>query len=133
MAADFNTVPPGPTGKTNTLAIVSVVCGGLGLPLGCCGVLGLPLALAALVCGGIALSQIGKTREQGRGLAITGLALGAVALVLAIAMIVFGAAVQLGQFDLQKFQNPQIQQQDEPGLDAGEREGEGQPPGDVAE
>ncbi|UTT61404.1 DUF4190 domain-containing protein [Microcella humidisoli] len=58
-----------PTGaKTNTLAIVSLV-------------LAFFISLGAVICGHIALSQIKKTGENGRGLAIAGLVLGYLGLV----------------------------------------------------
>lgn len=49
--------------KTNTLAIISLVTG-------------FCISLAAIITGHIALSQIKKTGEKGRGLAIAGLVLG---------------------------------------------------------
>ncbi len=61
-----------PTGqKTNTLAIVSLV-------------LAFFISLGAVICGHIALNQIKKTGENGRGLAIAGLVLGYLGLVVGI-------------------------------------------------
>ena len=54
--------------KTNTLAIVSLV-------------LAFFVSLGAVICGHIALSQIKRTGENGRGLAIAGLVLGYLGLV----------------------------------------------------
>lgn len=54
--------------KTNTLAIVSLV-------------LAFFISLGAVITGHIALSQIKKTGENGRGLAIAGLVLGYLGLV----------------------------------------------------
>lgn len=59
---------PGHRG-TNGLAIVSIVCGGLGFMTGLS-------AIAAIITGHMALSQIKRTGEDGRGLAIAGLAMG---------------------------------------------------------
>ena len=113
MSTDFGTVPPSAprSGKTNTLAIVAVVCVVIGIVMSfCCGLFGIPVDLAALVCGGIALSQINRTRENGRGMAIAGLALGGLGIVLSIVMMMLGAAIQgLPQF--QQFQQ-QIEQQE---------------------
>jgi hypothetical protein len=55
--------------KTNTLAIVSLVSSiiGLGIFIG---------LIAGVICGHIALGQIKKTGEQGRGMAIAGLIIG---------------------------------------------------------
>lgn len=63
----YASAPAGP--KTNTLAIVSLV-------------LAFFISLGAIICGHIALSQIKKTGENGRGLALAGLILGYVGLVL---------------------------------------------------
>lgn len=62
--------PPAPpaAAKTNTLAIVSLVTAFF-------------VSLAAIICGHIALSQIKRTGQSGRGLAIAGLILGYLGLV----------------------------------------------------
>ncbi|MDH6237976.1 DUF4190 domain-containing protein [Cryobacterium sp. CG_9.6] len=61
--------PAGPGPDTfNVLAIVSFVSAFV-------------VSLAAIICGHIALSQIKKTGEKGRGLAIAGLVLGYVGLI----------------------------------------------------
>jgi Domain of unknown function (DUF4190) len=64
--------------KTNTLAIVSLVASLAGLVLWGIGF------LAGIICGHIALSQIKKTGEEGRGLAIAGLIIGYVGILLSI-------------------------------------------------
>ncbi len=65
-AAPYAAAPTGP--KTNTLAIVSLV-------------LAFFVSLGAVICGHIALGQIKKSGENGRGLAIAGLVLGYLGLV----------------------------------------------------
>ena len=70
----YASAPTGP--KTNTLAIVSLV-------------LAFFISLGAIICGHIALSQIKKTGENGRGLALAGLILGYVGLVVGFIAIVF--------------------------------------------
>jgi peptidyl-prolyl cis-trans isomerase B (cyclophilin B) len=65
-AAPYAAAPAGP--RTNTLAIVSLV-------------LAFFVSLGAVICGHIALSQIKRTGENGRGLAIAGLILGYLGLV----------------------------------------------------
>lgn len=69
--------------KTNVLAIVSLVSAFF-------------ISLVAVITGHIALGQIKKTGEQGRGLAIAGLVLGYIGLVVGliwiIAVIVIAAA-----------------------------------------
>ncbi len=61
--------------KTNTLAIVSLV-------------LAFFISLGAIICGHIALGQIKKTGESGRGLAIAGLVLGYLGLVIGFFAVV---------------------------------------------
>ena len=66
-----------PTEKYNVLAIVSLVTGVLFI------------SLVAIITGHIALSQIKKTQEKGRGLAIAGLVLGYAGIVLGILFFAF--------------------------------------------
>lgn len=67
-----------PTGedKWNVLAIISLVSAFF-------------VSLAAVICGHLALSQIKKTGERGRGLAIAGLVLGYLGLVAGLIAIIF--------------------------------------------
>jgi hypothetical protein len=65
-----------PTGtKTNTLAIISLVASLVGIATG----IGF---IAGIICGHISLSQIKKTGEEGRGMAIAGLVIGYIGVVL---------------------------------------------------
>jgi hypothetical protein len=64
-----------PAQKTSGMAIASLVLSIAGL---FCGV----TALFGIICGHIALSQINRTGEHGRGLAIAGLVIGYVCVVL---------------------------------------------------
>ncbi|WP_022889762.1 DUF4190 domain-containing protein [Agromyces italicus] len=61
--------------KTNVLAIVSLVSAFF-------------VSLVAIITGHIALGQIKKTGEQGRGLAIAGLILGYIGLVVGIILVI---------------------------------------------
>lgn len=72
-----------PTERYNVLAIVSLVTGILFI------------SLVAIITGHIALSQIKKTQEKGRGLAIAGLVLGYAGILLGILFAVglFAVAV----------------------------------------
>lgn len=73
--------PAGP--RTNTLAIISLVASLIGIPTG----IGF---IAGIICGHIALSQIKKTGEQGRGMAVAGLIIGYVGVALyIIGLIIF--------------------------------------------
>ncbi|MFB4315826.1 DUF4190 domain-containing protein [Actinomadura sp. 21ATH] len=78
----MTTPPPGPTGvasKTSRLAIASLVTG----ISGCLSVIGPVLGVVALV-------RIRRTGERGQGLAIGGIATGAVSSAVAVAMIASG-------------------------------------------
>jgi len=66
---------PPPQQPTNALAIVSLVCAFLFAPLG-------------IIFGHISLSQIRKTGEEGRGLAIAGLAIGYLITVFTVVAVV---------------------------------------------
>lgn len=68
--------PPAPR-PTNTLAIASLVCAFLFAPLG-------------ILFGHLSLSQIRRSGEDGRGLAIAGLVIGYVVTIAAIVMLVAG-------------------------------------------
>ncbi len=70
-----NGYPPPP--KTNTLAIASLVCSFLFAPLG-------------ILFGHMSLSEIKKTGEEGRGLAIAGLVIGYLVTLIAVVVVVFG-------------------------------------------
>ncbi len=49
-------------------------------------------SIAGVICGHIALSQIKKTGEQGRGMAIAGLIIGYIGIVLAIIGIIVASS-----------------------------------------
>ncbi|WP_232498009.1 DUF4190 domain-containing protein [Agromyces humatus] len=75
--------------KTNVLAIISLIASIAAFVI-------LPFigSIAGVICGHIALSQIKKTGEQGRGMAVAGLIVGYVGIVLAIiGTIVFFAII----------------------------------------
>jgi uncharacterized membrane protein HdeD (DUF308 family) len=69
-----------PVQRTNTLAIVALV-------------LGIVVPIGGIICGHIALSQIKRTGEQGRGLALAGTILGYVLTVLGIIIIIANIAL----------------------------------------
>lgn len=74
--------------QTSGLAITSLVCGVLGIIT--CGMLAVLTFLPAIICGHMALSQIGKSagRIKGSGLAIAGLVTGYVQSLFAVMVIV---------------------------------------------
>jgi hypothetical protein len=69
---------------TNGMAIASLVCSLLGLLCGIGSIVG-------LILGFIALGRINKTGQGGRGMAIAGIAIGAISLVLSIVIGIFWA------------------------------------------
>jgi hypothetical protein len=75
----------------NALAIVSLVCGLISIPMAilCCW--GVPFNLIGLISGGVAISQInGNPEEQtGKGLAIGGIVASLASVVLAVSFLVF--------------------------------------------
>lgn len=78
-----------PTG-TNPLAIASLVTSIMGFPLLFVCYIGIGGWIAGIVLGIVALGQIKQTRQNGSGLAVAGIAVGAAALLLTvIGLIVF--------------------------------------------
>jgi len=71
---------PAPAG-TNTLAIAALVASGIGV---FCGI----GSIAGIVLGVIALNQITQSGQNGRGLALAGVVVGAVSLVISVAWTV---------------------------------------------
>lgn len=80
--------PPAPTTpqKTNDLAVASIVCGGLGFMTGI-------TAIPAIITGHMALSKIRQTGEDGRGLAVAGLAMGYTIVGAGLLMVIFVLAL----------------------------------------
>jgi len=75
-APAYGQQPTGP--KTNTLAIIALVASIAGFVIWGIGF------IAGVICGHISLSQIKKTGEQGRGMAVAGLIIGYVGIALTI-------------------------------------------------
>jgi hypothetical protein len=67
--------PAPAAGRTNVLAIVALI-------------LGIVVPIGGIICGPIALGQIKRTGESGRGLAIAGIIIGAVAILFYIILFV---------------------------------------------
>ncbi len=72
-----------------TLAIVSVVTGVLGL-ISCCCCLAIPIPIAAIVTGGLGLSKINREpgRFKGKELAYIGIGLGILAILITITLVI---------------------------------------------
>ncbi len=77
-----------PAAKTNTLAIISLIASIAGIVI----LWGIG-SIAGVICGHISLSQIKKTGEQGRGMAIAGLIVGYAGIVLAIIGVIVAVAL----------------------------------------
>lgn len=73
-------------GRFNPLAIVSLILGIVGFFIGLFGIVG----AVALVLGLVARSQIARTGQRGRGMALAGIILGAIALVFTIVGLIVG-------------------------------------------
>jgi hypothetical protein len=72
---------PDPTQRTNVLAIIALI-------------LGIVIPIGGIICGPIALGQIKRTGENGRGLALAGLIIGiAFTLIGLIAIIAYIALI----------------------------------------
>ena len=107
MQTPVEQMPPAPAQKTNVLSIVSLVTGiiaVLGMCIGIipfaglfCSIPGGLCAIAALITGFLGTSQTKQKAEKGRGMAITGIVLGAIALlgicVLIIISLVAGPVI----------------------------------------
>jgi hypothetical protein len=85
------------TGGTSVLAIVSLVAGIIGLPGAICSLFDIPVALAAIITGHIARSQIKKDPSKGgKGMALAGLICGYVGILFVAAVITFSVLIALG-------------------------------------
>jgi hypothetical protein len=84
-----------PVPRTNSLATASMVMGILAITCGMCCCYGLPFNLLGIIFSLVALAQIRNDprSQQGRGLAIAGLALSLLSLVLAALFLTLGLAL----------------------------------------
>ena len=88
--------------KDSNLALISMILGIVSMPGTCFYCAGLPTAIAAVIVGNVALSQINRGEADGKGMAVTGIALGTVTIVLVIAVVV---AVVVFGFNANWFNN----------------------------
>lgn len=80
--------------QTNGLAITSLVSSIVGALASFMCLIGVPLTILSIVLGVVALNQVKQKNQQGRGLAIAGIAIGSAALVLEfIAFVALTSAV----------------------------------------
>ena len=76
-------------GKISALAIISVVLGGIAIPLDYAFLAGVPLGLIAVILGIIANLRIRRRNQRGKALAIIGIILGGLAMLIGIGCGVF--------------------------------------------
>jgi hypothetical protein len=85
---------PSPTNRLAVASLVTSIAGVvLGIPLAVFCYIGILIPIVGVVLGGVALSQIKQTNQQGRGYAIAGLAIGATTT--AILMILIAVLVAM--------------------------------------
>jgi hypothetical protein len=101
---------PGPTSisaapKTNPLAVTGLILGIVSITVACC-CYGFPFNLAGIIFSAIALSQIKKdpAGQQGRGLAIAGLALSILSIIFGALFLILGLAMNSSDI-LRKIEN----------------------------
>src|SRR4051794_17175578 len=82
-------VDPYAAPKTHPLAVVCLVAGILSVPACCCWGVAVPLEIASIVCGGIALKQIGAEPHLhgGRGLCVAGMICAGTSLLFSLAWL----------------------------------------------
>ncbi|QVI29705.1 DUF4190 domain-containing protein [Mycolicibacterium neoaurum] len=86
--------PYGAPVPQNSMAVASLVCSGLAVPLFfLCFIMGIPATIAGIVLGIVALNQIKKTGQRGKELAISGIVLGGLVLAAGIALGIFIGAL----------------------------------------
>ena len=109
MNTQFAPQPSGRTANTNTLAIISLVTGILGILTTCptffvpfVGLCSGVLSAGALITGFISKNQITHQsgNEQGKGMAVAGIVLGLVNLIIICVLVVIGILVFFGVFVL---------------------------------
>jgi hypothetical protein len=83
-----------PVPRNNSYAVAGLTLGILSLTLGLCCCYGLPFSVPGIICSSIALGQVKKDplTQQGRGLAIAGLALSILSIVLGGLLLALGIA-----------------------------------------
>ena len=81
--------------KKNSLAVTSLILGILAVvTINFIGILGMLCAVGAIVCGFIGLSQVKKTNEGGKNMAIVGIVLGFAAFILMVFPIVLAPIIE---------------------------------------
>ena len=87
--AGYTTVEETPSGDgSKVFAIISLVCGILSVICCCTGWIGIVLSVAAIVLGILSINK----QEDAKGMAIAGIVCGAVGVLLALVILIMGAA-----------------------------------------
>jgi hypothetical protein len=92
-ASPYGPYQAAPTAGTNGMAIASLVLGIVGLVLCCCYGIGAVPGLVGAILGHIGLKQIKERGQEGRGMAIAGIATGWTAVAVAaifVGLVIFG-------------------------------------------
>ena len=67
------------------LSMAAMICGIVSFPAFCCGILGIPIPIAAIICGHLGIKDLKDNPEKtGKGLAIAGLVLGYLSIVILV-------------------------------------------------
>jgi hypothetical protein len=85
---NYGAPPPQSQATMNTLALISVIAGSLGLLTFCCYGLGIIPAAAGLIMGFVGLKKVQQTGERGRELAIAGMVTGGIGTLFGIVYLI---------------------------------------------
>jgi uncharacterized protein DUF4190 len=91
----FHVPPPESNGLAIGSLITSIAGVVLGIPLTLFCYLGLLIPIVGIVLGAMALKQIQRTNQHGRGFAIAGIAVGAITVVLLVALVIVVMTMEL--------------------------------------
>jgi Domain of unknown function (DUF4190) len=95
-------VPPSGTNGLAIGSLVTSIAGVVpGVPLTLFCYVGLMIPIVGIVLGAVALNQINRTNQQGRGLAISGIAIGGVTLVLLVVLMIVVIGMALSPLSTQ--------------------------------
>jgi hypothetical protein len=89
--------PPGygapPSQPNNTLGLLGMIFGIIGIPLGfLCGLFGILFPIAGIVLGAMGMKWASEGRATNRGMALTGVICGVIGVVIVIIVVAAGAA-----------------------------------------
>jgi hypothetical protein len=95
-AAAPGLIAPPFTPRNNSNAIAGMTLGILAVTFGVCCCYGLPFSIPGIICSSVALSQINRDplTQQGKGIAITGLALSILSILLGVLLFSLGIAMR---------------------------------------